>query len=221
MNTVFSASENQKNALLYGLKTASRLFWGPDDAHCREMLDQGLFCELAPIVPLLDIHPSDTLHKINDIIKQYPNDEKLYEYLETTYVSLFVSNRKGLVIPLYQSCYEYDNAPMMGASAVQMKERLAAVNLALASRIKEPPDHLAVELEYLYFLLTSGWVDGNVSLIKEASSFAADTMLPWVIKLYHRLMHYPDAEFYLRVVAVIIGMVKTVGSLKIDTFTGR
>ncbi len=108
---------------------------------------------------------------------------------------------------MYQSCHEYDHAPMMGASAIMMKERLAAVNLSLGPHINEPPDHIAIELEYLYFLLTNGWADENASQVKEASSFAADTMLPWVLKVQsRRLSDRPDAAFYAAVVAATIGI---------------
>ncbi len=140
------------------------------------------------------------------IVRYEDSRTTLFDALETAYVGLFISNREERIIPLYQSCHEYDHAPMMGASAIMMKERLAAVNLSLGPHINEPPDHIAIELEYLHFLLTNGWGNGNVSFIQEASSFAADTMLPWILKLHHRLVHHSDAAFYAAVVATTIGI---------------
>jgi len=206
-------SDDQRKALLGGIQTACRLFWGPDDSHCQEMKQNGLFNELAPIAPILRIHPPDTLRKLNKMIVRYEDSRTtLFDALETAYVGLFISNREERIIPLYQSCHEYDHAPMMGASAIMMKERLAAVNLSLGPHINEPPDHIAIELEYLYFLLTNGWADENASQVKEASSFAADTMLPWILKLHNRLVHHPDAAFYSLGMAVIIGIIQSVGN---------
>lgn len=207
MSALFSYSDDQKTALLEGIQTACRLCWGPDDAHCREMLAQGLFSELEPLADVLNIDPPDALERLDAIIGQHPDRQTLFGYLETAYVRLFVSNRKGFVIPLYHSCYEYDQAAMM-------KERLAAVDLSLGAHIKEPPDHLAVELEYLHFLLTRGWADGNVLLVKDASSFAADTLLPWIAKLQSRLLNHSDASFYLLVMAVIIAILQYVGNCR-------
>jgi putative dimethyl sulfoxide reductase chaperone len=205
-------SDNQREALLEGIQTACRLFWGPDDSHCREMKQTGLFNELAAMAPILHIHPPGTLDKLNEMILRYEDSRALFDALETAYVSLFISNRKGRIIPLYQSCHEYENAPMMGAPAVMMKKRLAGVNLSLGPHINEPPDHIAIELEYLHFLLTNGWADENASQVKEASSFAADTMLPWILKLHNRLVHHPDAAFYSLGMAVIIGIIQSVGN---------
>jgi putative dimethyl sulfoxide reductase chaperone len=207
-------SDNQRQALGGGIQTACRLFWGPDDSHCREMKQNGLFNELAAMAPILHIHPADTLDNLNEMILRHEDSRALFDALETAYVSLFISNRKGHIIPLYQSCHEYENAPMMGASAVMMKNRLAAVNLSLGSHINEPPDHIAIELEYLFFLLTNGWRDGNVSFIQEASSFAAHTMLPWVLKLQSRLSDQPDAPFYEAVVAATIGILQSAGNFR-------
>ena len=205
-------SDDQREALLGGIQTACRLFWGPDHPHCQEMKQNGLFNKLAPIEPILRIHPPDTLRKLNKMIVRYKDSRTLFDALETAYVGLFINNRKGRIIPLYQSCYEYDHAPMMGASAIMMNERLAAINLSLGPHINEPPDHIAIELEYLHFLLTNGWAHENASQVKEASSFAADTMLPWILKLHNRLVHHPDAAFYSLGMAVIIGIIQSVGN---------
>jgi len=201
-------SDPQRAALLGGIQTACRLFWGPDDPHCREMKRSGLFNELVPIAPIVHIQPPDTLGMLNQMITRYQDSRLLFDALETAYVGLFVSNRKGRVIPLYQSCYAYENAPLMGDSAVKMKKRLADIDLSLGSNIQEPPDHIAIELEYLFFLLNNGWADENASRVKEAASFAIDDMLPWVLKLQSRLSGHQDAAFYAAVVSVTIAILR-------------
>jgi len=44
----------------------------------------------------------------------------------------------------------------MGESAGVMRQLFKSKKLSLADSINEPPDHLSIELEYLYFF-TSAW----------------------------------------------------------------
>ncbi len=52
----------------------------------------------------------------------------------------------------------------MGPPAVRMKKRFESSGLSLSDNMHEPPDHLSIELEYLYFLLEKGWSDNEGSL---------------------------------------------------------
>ena len=131
-------------------------------------------------------------------------------YLETAYVSLFINSRKGLLAPLYHSCYEYKNVPMMGPPAAMMKARPAAAGLTVNTEGNDPPDHLCVELEYLYFLLTKGW-EGDDESLTEAGSFAANVMLPWISEFKKRLLPLQDSEFYASVASLLQIVLKIIG----------
>ena len=211
MNTLSLLTEDRKRVLLESIQTVCQMFWGPDESRCKEMLKIGILREIEPLAPVLNVSPPDALEKVNTTITVFKDHQALFDYLETTYVRLFISNRKGGVVPLYQSCYEYENAPMMGAAAVMMKERLAAVGLSLGKHIHEPPDHLSVELEYLYFLLSKGWADDDASMITEAARFASTHMLPWVFQLHKRLMACPDSTFYSLVIALLGAVLQFIG----------
>jgi TorA maturation chaperone TorD len=84
----------------------------------------------------------------------------------------------------------------MGEPAIDMKNRYESKGLSLSDEIHEPPDHISIELEYLYFLLDKGWSDDDQELIREASAFAADVMLPWVSKFQIRLAAEKKCRFY-------------------------
>ena len=68
----------------------------------------------------------------------------------------------------------------MGQSALDMRDRLAASGLAVDLASNEPPDHLSIELEYLYHLLATGWSENDPSLAAQGVEFAETVMLPWV-----------------------------------------
>jgi TorA maturation chaperone TorD len=71
-------------------------------------------------------------------------------------VRLFISNRTGITAPLFHSCYASGDGLLMGEPARMMREVLAAQGLDLAETVHEPPDHLSIELEYLYYLRERG-----------------------------------------------------------------
>ena len=204
-------NENQRNVLLDGVNVLCQIFWGPSLPQCKALRKQEILREMELLNLLMAINASINTDKLNAIIRRFESSEDLFDYLETTYVRLFISNRKGMLIPLYQSCYEYENAPMMGAPAVAMKERLATASLSLETHINEPPDHLCVELEYLYFLLTKGWSGENGSFFIEAASFASDVMLPWVSKLQKRIMTHQDSTFYSMFASWMLAVLKFIG----------
>ena len=101
---------------------------------------------------------------------------------------------------------------MMGRPALEMKARLAAAGLSMDSRAKEPPDHLAVQLEYLYFLLSKFRVDHDTLLIEKAVSFTSGTLLPWVRKLKKRLISQTDYLFYSLSVSLLIAVLEFIGT---------
>lgn len=85
---------------------------------------------------------------------------------------------------------------MMGAAALAMKQRLRQAGLALTGDPGLMPDHLSVELEYLYFLLKPRPESATVTAAESASSFAGQVMLPWVRRLSRRLAAEAEDCFY-------------------------
>lgn len=155
---------------------------------------------------------SEALQKIVSIVADFADADSLFCHLEETYVSLFITHKEGIVAPLYQSCYEFKNAPMMGPSAIMMKQRLESKGLSLTNHLHEPPDHLAIELEYLYFLMEKGWSDNNDDFIDEASSFASKIMLPWVTEFQQRITTKRQFAFFYSVATILCALLNCIGA---------
>ena len=170
----------EQTILLDGLKMMAQIFWGPSGDKCAEMVGEIYLDRLQSLTSVLKADTVGALDQIVSIIKGFPDGDSLYQHLEEGYVRLFISAKGGITAPLYESCYEFEGAPLMGRAATEMKERFEAQGLAVADNIQEPPDHLSIELEYLYFLLDKGWRDRDNGLIAEASAFVTQKMLPWV-----------------------------------------
>ncbi|MBW2436550.1 MAG: molecular chaperone TorD family protein [Deltaproteobacteria bacterium] len=149
----------------------------------------------------LAVQPGNrNVHEIKSVLKKFENAEDFLQHLEEGYVRLFISDRGGVTAPLYESCYANIDggakALLMGPPAIDMQNRFESKGLSLSKDIHEPPDHISIELEYLYFLLAKGWSAGDKDMIDEASTFAADVMLPWVSAFQARLVAEKKFRFY-------------------------
>ena len=152
--------DEQLTALIAGVQTLSELFWGPNLQKCHEMV-AGTYCQPFSILEnVLKHDPPDVLQRIESDLNNFSNADSLFQYLETEYVRLFISHRDGIAAPLYESCYvgvePGETGSLMGEPAIRMKKRLQSNGLSIGDSISEPPDHISIELEYLYFCWKKG-----------------------------------------------------------------
>ena len=202
-------SENKKfnSAVLDGIQIMCQMFWGPDLDSCSHMIEGNFFQSFEIIPEKSKENPSvildniNSINNINSIITGFDSHQSLFNHLNECYVRLFINAKEGITTPLYQSCYEFENAPMMGEAAIKMKNQFLSKGLSMENLVHEPPDHLAIELEYLFFLLQETGLDleddPDKFISHEAASFAAETMLPWVIVFNDRLKSVTeDCRFY-------------------------
>ena len=197
--------------LLDGLKIMGQIFWGPSVEGRTEMVKKNYLNRLDSLTSVLKARSGNRLREIGSIIRSFPDGDSLYEHLEEGYVRLFISAKGGIAAPLYESCYEFEGAQLMGRAATEMKERFEAKGLSIVDTIQEPPDHLSIELEYLYFLLDKGWRDQDEELVAEGSAFAQETMLPWVSKLSERLASEKDCQYYPLMVSILEDILRAIG----------
>lgn len=215
MGKALSLTKDQKNDLLEGLAFLSRIFWGPTPEICREVAQKTPFEWFASLSHLQEPSLARHMRELDSFVGKIPDEEVLWGLLEEEYLRLFINAKEGIVAPLYESCYAYEGASLMGPSAVMMRERLESKGLSVSDDLREPPDHLSVELEYLYFLLKKGWSDPDPTVLGEASSFACETVLPWADEVNHRLASRDERGFYSHVTALLcslLGFIATIGS---------
>jgi TorA-specific chaperone len=77
-----------------------------------------------------------------------------------------------------------------------MRQRLGEAGLSIAGQGNEPPDHLAVELEYLYFLLLKAREDATPELEARAIEFAKTELCSWLPLFSDRLSRVSDSGPY-------------------------
>ena len=203
-----------EKVLLEGLKIMGRILWGPSLEACTEMVGETYLERLQSLKAILPVRSVDSLSQLVSTIKTFPDGESLYQYLEEGYVRLFISAKGGITAALYESCYEFEGAPLMGRAAAEMKERFEAKGLFISENVHEPPDHIAIELEYLYFLLDKGWGEQDHALVAEAVEFARETMLPWVSVFEEKLAQKKKCSFYHLVARILVEILNIIGEIQ-------
>ncbi len=218
MQSISFLDEMHRTALLEGVALLSRFYWGPGADGSRDSLRRIYLKPFEALKPIVSYEPPTIIDELRAINTSFADEDELFQYLEQDYVRLFINNRDGITAPLYASCYEAgsapaDAAPLMGPPAVLMKERFESKGLSLGDHIHEPPDHLSIELEYLYFLLEKGWSEKDAALQNEAESFAAEIMLPWVVKFQERLVVVKtECRFYQLITAILCTILRFIGA---------
>lgn len=205
------------DALLVCVQRLCRIFWGPSEASCRQMLEPSFFQPFEVIVPRTKPHWAADLSDLKRLLEGFSDSASLFAYLEQGYVRLFINTRGGIAAPLYASCYEDAADPhLMGDAAVRMQKTLMDLGISVSDDIGEPPDHLSIELEVLYYLLTqAGGLDYRICIVK-AADFATESMIPWVKSLYLRLADDVHCRFYSLVTAVLFGLLEEVASMNLN-----
>ena len=190
--------------VLSALRFLCRFFWGPDPRQCREMMQGGFLSVFNSLKAVLPKQAAGIVDAFGAFLKKQPEPEVLCRKLQITYTRLFVSDRGAVSAPIYQSCYQFDGAPLMGSPALRMRERLASAGLSLSGEGNEPPDHLAVELEYLYFLLATGRENKDPESVTLAVDFIASELSVWLPLFTARLSQIPAAgPFHLAAVLAL------------------
>jgi len=111
-------------------------------SECYYLPDEGLIKMLRS----LDTS-KDALH--SGIVKNIPETSDI-DSLVIDYSKLFVGPY-GLLAPPYGSIYLEHMGRVMGDSTVDVRNRYAEEGLNVS--LKEAPDHVAIELEFMYFLV--------------------------------------------------------------------
>ena len=123
--------------------------------------------------------------------------------IETAYTGLFVNSFGGTPAPPYGSVYLDPGGMLMGESSLNVAACYAAENLNLQNS-EEPPDFLATELEFLYYLLDeeeaalrAGNMARQAELKTRQAEFIKDFLTSWVPQFCDRIAVKSADPFYL------------------------
>ncbi len=196
MSELTIADTRQQVFLLNLIELAATIFRGPDSSAWSGIIATGL-PQLLQQAPQDAPHLSEALEKLQSALPNPHESGDPLTLLETEYVRLFIASRGGVIAPPYESCHMAEAPRIMGDAALSMRSRLGKCGLEIALDSNEPPDHLAIELEYLYHLLATAWTDNNPAQETKARAFARLEMLPWVRRFRQALVKGEPHSAYL------------------------
>ncbi|BDQ34544.1 TorD/DmsD family molecular chaperone [Pseudodesulfovibrio portus] len=197
---------DSKIVLLKAIELCVAVFRGPGASLWAAMTDSGV-PELLTSVQHYSGLPVEPLSRLREGLAGCDGD---FDTLETEYVRLFIAGPGGVPAPLYESCHLGGGSRTMGRPALDMRDRLAAAGLAVDLDSNEPPDHLAIELEYLYHLLALGWSGDEPARADEGVEFATSVMLPWVRRFRDALAGSDPHPVFMAGADLAVGVLESV-----------
>ena len=133
-------------------------------------------------------------------IKIRPIDD--VEVLKLDYSRLFVGPYQ-LLAPPYGSVYMESGNTVMGSSTLDAANLYRDAGLDISGNFKQPPDHIAVELEFMYYLIFKGLkavensdMDVASDYMKQQKVFLQRHLGVWLPEFVNRVEKEAETGFY-------------------------
>ena len=126
------------------------------------------------------------------------------EDLQVEYTGLFITAFHDSFCPPYESIYRDDGRRLMGESTVSVKRYYNRFGLGVSQIFKDLPDHIAAELEFMFFLsfnegkfVSDGCDEERKLCIDYEKKFLEEHMLRWIPDFVECLETSSNPEFFL------------------------
>ncbi len=124
------------------------------------------------------------------------------ELLRIEFTRLFIGPY-SLPSPPYGSIYIEKMRKVMGDSTMDAQKRYRHFGLDVSRNFKDVPDHITVELEFMFFLIfkeieniKSGEAEQAQELLYHQKMFLADHLSRWIPDFTDSVIEYSGTEFY-------------------------
>ena len=125
-----------------------------------------------------------------------------FEELKTDYARLFVGPFT-LLTPPYGSVYLDRERKVMGDSTVEVKRVYRKAGVDISEYFHDAPDHIAAELEFMYFLifkeveaLGQSDLGRAINFLNQQRAFLRDHLFAWVPQFTEKVEEMAETEFY-------------------------
>lgn len=150
------------------------------------------------LIKLLN-NPSESASGLySELVGSVPGMDDV-ESLKVDYAKLFVGPYE-LLAPPYGSIY-LENGKLMGDSTMDVKNWYALEGLEIT--LREVPDHIALELEFVYFLISketeaisNASSEDAIHYLEKQKAFVETHLGQWVSAFADRVKERAETEFY-------------------------
>jgi TorA maturation chaperone TorD len=171
-------------------------------AECYQMPGNGLYQTLIELERKLELLCSGASPYIASMRREWIGLGNEINELCVDYARLFVGPY-ALLAPPYGSVYLDRERQVMGNSTMDVCTRYEEAGLELAGHFKEPPDHIAAELEFLYFLIFKALdaaehadMESFSRYLEKRKHFLSDHLGAWISDFQWNVEEKAETNFY-------------------------
>lgn len=198
-----SILEKQKNAACYRL-LASCLYLPEKDP----LLQENVCNNLAALLDDVSPDATEAAQRMDMALRETGEQE-----LQIAYAALFVGPF-GLLAPPYGSVYLEQGNRIMGNTTMETMRMYREAGLVV--EIKEPPDHIAIELEFMQYLaaqeisyLQTGDLNKAGALSARQADFFDRFLGLWVDDFCQAIRNNTSVEFYIALADCLSTFIRT------------
>jgi len=176
-----------------GFRLLAACFYQPQ----REIFQEGLLHNLAASLKELCPGAADYAEEMIKLLPVHSDEELLVDYSR-----LFVGPTELLAAP-YGSVYLEKERRLMGDSTMAAIDFYRSRGLVMDTDFKELPDHVAVELEFMYYLVFKeieaievNNMPAAVAALESQEIFMNNFLRPWADKFAHKMAEGAETGFY-------------------------
>jgi putative dimethyl sulfoxide reductase chaperone len=153
---------------------------------------------------------------LSELVRFRPSPVWPLRELRIEYTRLFIGPGK-MPCPPYESVYdqdrpEQDRGTVLGPSARIMEEALSSEGLEVDLQRADLPDHAAIELEFMYYLLSRALdadTRSGAEYLEQSEDFMKRRLAHWLPKFGESISGNTSHPFYRRVSDLLTAMVRS------------
>lgn len=172
-------------------------------------IQEGLFKSLAASLNIVSQEASVIASKLEEAFSGYEEEE-----ITVDYAKLFVGPNE-LIAPPYGSVYLDKERRVMGDSTMEVIAMYKEAGLSMDNEFTDVPDHIAAELEFMYYLifkeieaLEGSDIDKASALMKMQEVFMNKFLGRWIIPFCKRIQEGTENRFYNRLAVCIVEFIR-------------
>lgn len=143
----------------------------------------------------LEVIDSQLANYAKTMTFEYKNHKNRLSALQVDYAKLFVGPFNLLAAP-FGSVYLEKTWQVMGESTIDVFQRYREAGLEITEDFKEPPDHMAVELEFMYYLIFKHLETGDEDYFKRQQAFLSSHLGKWADSFTGLVRQHAQTDFY-------------------------
>jgi len=174
----------------------------PDMALLEMLKSDELWESLERAVEILSVGGQDTIQGLDNWLKSYEDDEKLLTDLRIEYTYLFINAIPHVPAPPYESAYT-DRGLLMGEPVSEVLRTYREAGLTMSESYDALPDHVAAELEFMFYLVRQETVASESTQQERADvwrerqrQFLSEHLLRWMPSFLERVTASARRPFY-------------------------